>query len=62
MLPSGDAWLAESFSVHFRHRDKPGAMITCCYYAAVDLDDFTTFLEQQTELCTEPTDPGGSEV
>ena len=25
------AWLAESFSVHFRHRDKPGAMITRCY-------------------------------
>jgi hypothetical protein len=50
------ARLAESFSVHFRHRDKPGAMITCCYYAAVELNDLTTFLEQQTELST-PSPP-----
>jgi hypothetical protein len=60
----GDAQLAESFSVRF-HRALPGAMVTYHYYAAVDLDDLTTIcVEQRTELlvCTDPTDPGGTEV
>jgi hypothetical protein len=61
----GDAQLAESFSVRFHHRKLPGAMVTYCYYAAIDLDDLTTIcVEQQTELlvCTDPADPGGTEI
>jgi hypothetical protein len=56
----GDAQLAESFSVRFHHRDQPGAMVTYCYYAALDLDDLATiYVEQQAELlvCTDPADP-----
>jgi hypothetical protein len=61
----GDAQLGESFSVRFWHRDHPGAMVGYRYYAALDLDDLTSvYVERQTEylVCTDPTDPGGSEV
>jgi hypothetical protein len=61
----GDAQLDESFSVRFHHRDRPGAMVTFYYYAALDLDDLTTLsVERQTELlaCTDPADSGGTEV
>jgi hypothetical protein len=61
----GDAQLDESFSVRFHHRHRPGAMVTYCYYAALDLDDLTTiYVERQTEymVCTDPADPGGTEV
>jgi hypothetical protein len=61
----GDAQLDESFSVRFHHRHHPGALVTYRYYAALDLDDLTTvYVERQTELlaCTDPADPGGSEV
>jgi hypothetical protein len=61
----GDAQLDESFSVRFHHRDLPGALVTYCYYAAVDLDDLTTiYVEQQTEylVCIDPADPGSTEV
>jgi hypothetical protein len=37
VLLGGDARLAESFNVHFHHRDQLGAMISCYYFAAVDL-------------------------
>jgi hypothetical protein len=69
MLPGGDvggdAQLDESFSVRFWHRDRPGALVGYCYYAALDLDDLVTvYVERQTELlaCTDPADPGGTEV
>ncbi len=69
MLPGGDvggdAQLDESFSVRFWHRDRPGALVRHCYYAALDLDDLATlYVERQTELlaCTDPDDPGGTEV
>jgi hypothetical protein len=69
VLPGGDvggaAQLAESFSVRFHHTDQPGAIVTYCYYAAIDLGDLTTiYVEQQTEhlVCTDPADPGGTEV
>jgi hypothetical protein len=61
----GDAQLDESFSVRFWHRDHPGALVGYRYYAAIDLDDLTTIhVERQTELlaCTDPADPGGTEV
>jgi hypothetical protein len=61
----GDAQLAESFSVRFHHRDRTGAMVTYRYYAALDLDDLATdSVERQTEylVCTDPADPGGTEV
>ncbi len=62
----GDAQVSESFSVRFHHRDRPGALVTYCYYAAdVDLEDLTTiYVERQTEylVCTDPDDPGGTEV
>jgi hypothetical protein len=61
----GDAQLDESFSVRFHHRDRPGALVTYRYYAALDLDDLTTiYVERQTEylVCTDPADPGGTEV
>jgi len=61
----GDAQLAESFSVRFHHRERPGALVTYCYYAALDLDDLVTvYVERQTELlvCTNPADPGSTEV
>ena len=61
----GDAQLDESFSVRFHHRDQPGALVTYCYYATLDLDDLTSiYVEQQTELlvCTDPADPGSTEV
>jgi len=60
----GDAQLDESFSVRFWHRDRQGALVGYCYYAALDLDDLTTvYVERQTELlvCTDPDDPGGTE-
>jgi hypothetical protein len=61
----GDAQLDESFSVRFHHRHQPGAMVTYTYYAAIDLDDLTTIcVDRQAELlvCTDPADPGGTEV
>jgi hypothetical protein len=61
----GDIQLDESFSVRFHYRDRPGALVTYCYYAATDLDDPASIcVEQQTELlvCTDPADPGGTEV
>jgi hypothetical protein len=61
----GDAQVDESFSVRFWHRDRPGALVTYRYYAAVDLDDLTTVsVERQTELlvCADTADPGGTEV
>jgi hypothetical protein len=61
----GDVQPAESFSVRFHHRDHPGALVTYRYYAAIDLDDLTTItVERQTELlaCTDPADPGSTEV
>ncbi len=61
----GDAQLDESFSVRFWHRDQPGALVGYRYYAALDLDDLATVsVERQTELlvCTDPADPGGTEV
>jgi hypothetical protein len=61
----GDAQLAESFSVRFWHRDRPGALVGYRYYAALDLDDLVTvYVERQTELlaCTDPDDPGSTEV
>ncbi len=61
----GDAQLDESFSVRFHHRHRPGALVTVRYYAALDLDDLTTiYVERQTELlaCTDPADPGSTEV
>ncbi len=60
----GDAQLDESFSVRFHHRHRPGAMVTYCYYAALDLDDLTTiYVERQTELlvCTDAADSGSTE-
>jgi hypothetical protein len=64
VLPGGDAQLDESFSVCFWHRDHPGALVRCCYYAALDLDDLTSiYVERQTEylVCTDPDDPGSTE-
>jgi hypothetical protein len=61
----GDVQLDESFSVRFHHRHQPGALVTYCYYAALDLDDLTTIsVERQTELlvCSDPADPGDTEV
>jgi len=61
----GDAQLSESFSVRFQRRDHPGALVTFYYYAALDLDDLTTiYVERQGELlaCTDPDDPGSTEV
>jgi hypothetical protein len=61
----GDAQLDESFSVRFHHRDQPGALVTYRYYAALDLDDLTSiYVERQTEylVCTDPADPGSTEV
>jgi hypothetical protein len=61
----GDVQLDESFSVRFWHRHRPGALVTYPYYAALDLDDLATvYVERQTEylVCTDPADPGGSEV
>ncbi len=61
----GDAQLDESFSVRFCHRDHAGALVIVYYYAALDLDDLTTvYVERQTELlaCSDPDDPGGTEV
>jgi hypothetical protein len=69
VLPGGDvgggAQLDESFSVRFHYRHRPGVLVTFYYYAAVDLDDLTTVcVERQTKLlvCTDPADPGGTEV
>ncbi len=61
----GDAQLDESFSVRFHHRERPGALVTYRYYPALDLDDLVTvYVERQTELlvCTNPADPGSTEV
>ncbi len=61
----GDVQLDESFSVRFWHRDHPGALVTYRYYTALDLDDLTSvYLERQTEylVCTDPADPGSTEV
>jgi hypothetical protein len=59
----GDAQVSESFSVRFHHHDRSGAMVTYCYYAAVDLKDPTTILvERHIEclVCTDPNDPRGT--
>jgi hypothetical protein len=61
----GDAQVSESFSVRFHYRDRPGAMVAYCYYAAIDLHHPATIsVERQTEylVCTDPNDPGGTEV
>jgi hypothetical protein len=61
----GDRQVSESFSVRFHHRDLPGVLVTYCYYAAVDEERPAAItVERQTEylVCTDPADPGGSEV
>jgi hypothetical protein len=61
----GDAQVSESFSVRFHRRDRPDAMVTYCYYAAVDLDHpATVSVQRQTEyrVCIDPNDPGATEV
>jgi hypothetical protein len=61
----GDRQASESFSVRFHHRDHPGVLVTYSYYAAVDEENpAITTVERETEylVCTDPDDPGGSEV
>jgi hypothetical protein len=61
----GDSQVSESFSVRFHHRDRPGALVTYCYYAAADPDDSAAItVERDAEfmVCTDPADPGGTEV
>jgi hypothetical protein len=61
----GDTQISESFSVRFWHRDRPGAMVTYCYYAAANLHDPAAIsVDCQTEylVCADPDDPGGTEV
>jgi hypothetical protein len=61
----GDAQVSESFSVRFHHHDRSGAMVTYCYYAALDLKDPTTILvERHIEclVCTDPNDPRGTKI
>jgi hypothetical protein len=61
----GDRQASESFSVRFHHRNHPGVLVTCCYYAAVDDENPAPItVERETEylVCTDPADPGGSEV
>jgi hypothetical protein len=69
VLPGGDVGgdhrVSESFSVRFHHRDHPGVLVTYCYYAAADPDNPATItVERETEylVCTDPTDPGGTEA
>jgi hypothetical protein len=61
----GDSQASESFSVRFHHRDHPEVLVTYSYYAAVDeVNPATITVERETEylVCTDPDDPGGSEV
>jgi len=61
----GDSQASESFSVRFHHRDHPGVLVTYCYDATTDPDNPTTItVQREIEylLCTDPTDPGGSEL
>lgn len=61
----GDRQASESFSVRFHHRDYPGVLVTYSYYAAVDEENPAAItVERETEfmVCTDPADPGGSEV
>ena len=61
----GDTQVDESFSVRFHHRDRPGALVTYCFYAVADPDQpAAVSVERQTEylVCTDPTDPGGTEI
>jgi hypothetical protein len=61
----GDRQVSELFSVRFHHRDHRGVLVTYSYYAAVDPEDPAAItVERQTEfmVCTDPADPGGSEV
>jgi hypothetical protein len=61
----GDRQVSESFSVRFHHRTRPGVLVTYSYYAAVDEESPTTItVERETEylVCSDPADPGGSEV
>jgi hypothetical protein len=61
----GDRQASESFSVRFHHRDHPGVLVTYSYYAAVDEENLSAItVDRETEfmVCTDPADPGGSEV
>ena len=61
----GDRQASESFSVRFHHRDHPGVLVTYSYYAAVDEENLAAItVDRETEfmVCTDPADPGGSEV
>jgi hypothetical protein len=61
----GDRQVSESFSVRFHHRDHPGVLVTYAYYAAVDDENPAEItVERETEfmVCTDPADPGGTEV
>jgi hypothetical protein len=62
---AGDRQVSESLSVRFHHRDHPGVLVTCSYYAAVDEQNPPAItVDRETELmvCTDPEDPGGTEV
>jgi hypothetical protein len=61
----GDRQASEAFSVRFWHRDHPGVLVTYTYFAAVDDENPAEItIERETEflVCTDPTDPGGTEV
>jgi hypothetical protein len=61
----GDRHASESFSVRFHHRNRPGVLVTYSYYAAVDEENPAAItVERETEfmVCTDPADPGSSEV
>lgn len=65
VLPGGDNQVSESFSVRFHHRDHPGVLVTYSYFAAVDeANPAEITVERETEfmVCTDPDDPGGTEV
>jgi hypothetical protein len=69
VLPGGDVGgdnqASESFSVRFHHRDRPGVLVTYSYFAAVDEENPAAItVERETEfmICTDPADPGGTEV
>jgi hypothetical protein len=49
----------------FHHRDHPGVLVTYCYDATTDPDNPTTItVQREIEylVCTDPADPGGSEL
>jgi len=61
----GDRQASESFSVRFHHRDHPGVLVTYSYFAAVDEENPAAItVQRDTEfmVCTDPYDPGGTEV